>query len=164
MFGTFAGLPLHPLVLHLVVVLGPLTALAAAAYAIRPVWRVWLRGPLVALTLLTTVAAFVSKESGEALARRLGVDVEGDADVTRPAVKAILDHAEAGDRAFISCLLFTIVVLAMVFWAIPASGPDNVGPGVQAACRILTLFLSLAVVIAIFSAGHSGAVSVWNAG
>ena len=41
------GLPLHPLVVHAVVVLSPLAALGGLLYAAVPRWRWWLRWPLV---------------------------------------------------------------------------------------------------------------------
>ena len=39
MFDTINGMPLHPLVVHGVVVLLPLAALGTIAIAVRPVWR-----------------------------------------------------------------------------------------------------------------------------
>ncbi|MCW2828706.1 MAG: hypothetical protein JWQ67_2322, partial [Marmoricola sp.] len=39
MFDTFNGIPLHPLVVHAVVVLLPLAILGTIAIAVRPGWR-----------------------------------------------------------------------------------------------------------------------------
>ncbi|MEZ5096403.1 MAG: DUF2231 domain-containing protein [Nocardioides sp.] len=38
MFDTIGGLPIHPLVVHAAVVLGPLAALLLLGYAFRPGW------------------------------------------------------------------------------------------------------------------------------
>jgi uncharacterized membrane protein len=61
------GVPLHPLVVHAVVVLGPLAALVGLAYAAVPRWRWLLRWPLLALSVITAAAAFVATQSGDAL-------------------------------------------------------------------------------------------------
>ncbi len=45
-FDYIFGLPMHPLIIHAVVVLVPLSALVAIAFAVRPTWRHVLRWPL----------------------------------------------------------------------------------------------------------------------
>jgi hypothetical protein len=52
-FGQINGLPVHPLVVHLVVVLLPLAAIGTIAIAVRPVWR----RPYGALVVLFAAAA-----------------------------------------------------------------------------------------------------------
>ena len=59
------GVPLHPLVVHAVVVLGPLAALAGLAYAFVPKWRWLLRWPLVVLAVVTAVASLVAVQAGD---------------------------------------------------------------------------------------------------
>ena len=57
------GLPLHPLVVHAAVVLGPLGALTALAYAVVGRLRDRLRGPMVVMAVVATgtiVAAYLS--------------------------------------------------------------------------------------------------------
>jgi hypothetical protein len=63
----FNGLPLHALIVHVVVVFGPLSALAGFAYAV-PGWRDRLRWPLVAAAVIAGVAAWIAYLSGEHLA------------------------------------------------------------------------------------------------
>lgn len=72
LFDLINGLPMHPLVVHAAVVLLPVTALLAIVVALVPRWsRSW--GLLVPiLAFVSTGAAFLAKESGEALARRVG--------------------------------------------------------------------------------------------
>ncbi|MEV4388804.1 DUF2231 domain-containing protein, partial [Micromonospora sp. NPDC049580] len=53
---TVNGLPLHPLVVHAVVVLLPLAALGVAALAVRPSWRGRYGGLVVLITALATAA------------------------------------------------------------------------------------------------------------
>jgi len=71
-FDTILGLPVHPLVVHAVVVLIPLTALGAIAIALVPRWSRRF-GVLVVLGALGgTGAAFVAERSGKQLASRVG--------------------------------------------------------------------------------------------
>ena len=70
LFDTVTGLPVHPLVVHAVVVLGPLAALLAVTYVVVPRWRVGLRWPLVLLSVVAAASAFVAEQSGEALEER----------------------------------------------------------------------------------------------
>ena len=89
-FITVGGLPLHPLVVHLVVVVVPLTFAGAVLMAVWP--RFSRRfGPLIAIgAALGLVAGFIAKEAGEQLAPRVGVSP---------------DHLAWGQRA--PCLLYT---------------------------------------------------------
>ncbi|WP_418606701.1 DUF2231 domain-containing protein [Georgenia sp. SUBG003] len=72
MFDLIDGLPLHPLVVHAVVVLLPAAALGTIAIAVVPAWR-RRYGLLVGLvTLAATAMVPVATRSGEALVRRVG--------------------------------------------------------------------------------------------
>ena len=99
MFDLFDGLPVHPLVLHAVVVLAPLLAILALLYAFVPRVRLGLRWPLAVLSVLVIAFGYVTKESGEVLEHRL--EAQGENDPT--ALTLVHDHAEAGDLAFIAC-------------------------------------------------------------
>ena len=73
LLDTVAGLPVHPLVVHLAIVLLPLSVLGVvASIYLPPVSKRYLS--LSALgTLLGTGATFLAKQSGEALAERVGL-------------------------------------------------------------------------------------------
>ena len=60
----FNGLPLHPLVVHAAVVLGPLAALAALAYVALPRYRDWLRWVALVSVLLATAAIWAAYLTG----------------------------------------------------------------------------------------------------
>lgn len=120
MFDTILGLPTHILVIHAVVVLGPIAALAAIAYAVRPGWRPALRWPLAGLAVATGLTGAVAGESGEQLEHRLrGAGLGAD------QMALVHDHAEAGDLAKVICLVFMAVVLVAVLWSLKpgAGGP-----------------------------------------
>ena len=75
-FDTIGGLPLHPLTVHAASVLIPLSAIALVLLVFVPKWRkAYL--PLTVGALGVSVAlAFAAKESGEALAARVGNPAE----------------------------------------------------------------------------------------
>ena len=68
---TFNGLPLHPLIVHLVVVATPLAAVGAVLYGVRPRWRWALRWPLAATALIAALSAQIAVMSGHDLKDRL---------------------------------------------------------------------------------------------
>ncbi|WP_322936692.1 DUF2231 domain-containing protein [Nocardioides bizhenqiangii] len=61
------GLPLHALVVHGAVVLTPLAALAAIAYAVPGRWRDWLRWPVAVAALVAVGAVWTAYLTGEDL-------------------------------------------------------------------------------------------------
>ena len=60
-------MPLHPLVVHAVVVLGPLAAVTGLVYAAVPKWRWLLRWPLVVLAVVVAITALTAVAAGEDL-------------------------------------------------------------------------------------------------
>lgn len=165
MFDTIAGLPLHPLIIHVVVVIGPLTALLAIAYAVRPIWRRPLRWPLVAGAVVTAISALVATESGEALLVR--VATKGTAITT-----AFTEHQAAGEMARNSAAaLLLLVLMATLSVLIPApparsgEGRTQTPPVMQGAQRVYSILLVIVGLFALYSfikAGHSGASVAWS--
>ncbi|GAA1646545.1 DUF2231 domain-containing protein [Georgenia ruanii] len=170
MFDLINGLPMHPLVVHAVVVLVPLTVLGTLAVVLVPRWRRY--APAVAV--VGTVAAFflpLATQSGEAFERRVG----------SPGV-----HARLGEQ-----LLYIGLVLAVILWVLvlverrhgrvallpgdrvtarPGT-PVGAGPGAQArrsGSALTTVVAALAVVVALvagvqcFRVGESGARAAWG--
>lgn len=145
MFDTIGGLPVHALVVHAVVVLGPLAGILLVAYAVKPSWRDGLRWPTLVLAAVAAVSAAVATSSGESLQHRVG----------DPG----FEHAEKGDLAAASIYLLLGVAVLVVFFLNRARSQPN---------RLATAGVALAVLatgfswFAVFNAGHSGASSVWE--
>ena len=72
MFDLINGLPVHPLVVHAVVVLLPLATLGTIALVVRPAWRRPYGPLLVAIAAVATVLIPVATSSGEALEKHVG--------------------------------------------------------------------------------------------
>lgn len=153
------GLPLHPLVVHAVVVFVPLAAATGLAYAAVPRWRWLLRWPLVVLTLLAMGGVYVATLTGQGLLN------------DRPELaqlSTVAHHQQAGLRLRWVMIGYTVVVLGAV-WALGgpsalASGRGaRVGKGrLELPAAILLALGGVAVLVAVFLAGDSGARSVWG--
>jgi hypothetical protein len=151
------GLPLHPLVVHAVVVLGPLTALCGLAYAAVPRWRWLLRWPLVAAAVGLAVAAYVAVLSGHAM------------EDANPALHHLVEqHHEYGERlrnwsiAFVACA-------ALAAWTVGGPSPLVSGRGARLSRGVvgwvalgLLVVGSIGLLVLVFLTGESGARAVWG--
>ena len=152
MFDTFAGLPVHPLVVHAVVVLGPLVALGLVGYAVAPSWRLGLRWPVLAAVVAAAGAGQVAARSGEQLRARLFGAAE-------PVRTRIEEHVDAGELAALSLLVLlgaTVLVLLL------APARVTVASGRTVAAVVLAVGAAGFAGYAVVDAGHSGSVAVWK--
>jgi hypothetical protein len=155
---TFAGLPLHPLVVHAAVVLIPLTALLAIGFAVLPRWRWLLRWPTAAASLVSVGLAFLATTSGEAL------------EETKPELRQLVRvHSDRGDLlANLTIVLALVVVVAAYLLPGPsglASGKGVVASRVVIADKVLPVLVVLAAVVVLVQVvltGDSGARAVWG--
>ena len=148
LFGFIAGLPMHPLVVHAAVVLLPLSAVALIVLVFAPRLRKSFGWVTIAGLAVGTGAAFVAKESGEALAARVGL----------PA-----DHARWGDilvPVSIGLLLVAIVWLLLA----KRAAHTSIRSLAITASGILAAILAVAATAITVLVGHSGAEAVWAGG
>ena len=163
MFHTLGGLPAHPLLVHIPVVLIPLAALGALAIAVRPRWMRsfgWLLAGVAGVGLL---GAIFAAQSGEAYKETL--------EATGQTITSTLeDHAEMGDAAQgFAAVFFALVVVWVLFaWWRRRSGEEKVIAVVKRP-KVIAIILSVLVVVSGIAAtasvtvtGHSGAKSVWE--
>ena len=99
---SVGGVPIHPLVVHAVVVLIPLTAFGVAVLSVVPKWRPRY-GVLVAITgVVAAVLAPIAKLSGENLK-----DTLGETDLVNR-------HADLGTNVLYGAV--PLAVMAVVLW------------------------------------------------
>jgi uncharacterized membrane protein len=148
LFGSIGDLPLHPLVVHFAVVLLPLSALALVALVLVPRWRGPCGWPVMAGLLVGTGAAFVAKESGEALAERIGTPEP---------------HADLGDLLPLVAALL-LLVGAVWFWLQrrSASAPSSGRSWPTLLTGVVAVLLAGVTVVLTILVGHSGAQAVWE--
>jgi uncharacterized membrane protein len=154
-FDLVNGVPVHPLVVHAVVVLLPLAILGTVLIAVRPSWRATYGSLVVVCAALATVLVPVATSSGEALEKRVG-------DPGR--------HAQLGDQLLWFALPLLVLVLALVVWdrvrrrrattgALEARrGRDRVGT----LLAVLAVVAALAAGVQVYRVGDSGAQAVWG--
>lgn len=102
------GLPLHALVVHAAVVLGPFAALAGLLYAAVPRWRDWLRWPLVGLAAVALVSIWVAYLSGE--------QVEEANTYGGPLGPLLEEHEERAEVLRLSMTAFAAASFAAAWW------------------------------------------------
>ncbi len=143
MFDTITNLPWHPLVVHAVIVLLPLSCLGAVLVAIKADWN-RLHGFLVlAASFVAAGSSVVAKESGEKLASRTGVPI---------------DHSQWGKWVVMSAGLLFLSVAAL-WWL---DRRNDVRTGAMKALAVVQVVLAAAAFTVVVLAGHSGAAAVWG--
>jgi cytochrome b involved in lipid metabolism len=141
-FDTIGGLPLHPLTVHAASVLIPLSAIALVLLVFVPKWRKAYLPLTVGALAVSVGLAFAAKQSGEALAARVGT----------PA-----DHQELGDLLFPASIGLFALGLAFYFF----TKTKNPKWTLQLAGGLSTAAVAGVVVLSVL-VGHSGAEATWG--
>ena len=160
MFDNLGNLPLHPLVVHAVVIGVPLAALLAFLFAF-PKTREWARWPLAITVVGATGVTFVARQSGLALEAAL------DIKPGNPVGDLILRHSLLANQLFYIMIGFTVIGLLNVFLVSKRTADGVDGAAKQSAVlRIglpILLVAAAAVALAwIVRVGDLGARAVWN--
>ena len=149
---TLFGLPAHPLLVHVPVVVMPLTALGLVVMALSPSWRARIGWLVVVGTFLDGIAVQLAMSSGEALQDHVG---------ERALVQ---HHAELADLLRPLALLLFLVALGLMLLdrrrARPGAPalPSWVGPVVA----VVAVLAAIGSVVQMTRVGHSGADAVWH--
>ncbi len=155
------GLPLHPLIVHVVVVFAPLAAIGGVLYALVPKWRWWLRWPFVACAVIAAVAGVVAAQSGYSLEHGRGLQ----------QLASVRTHQHRGS-IMRWLLLAYLVPTALAAWYLGGDSKVTSGwgaregrsGGVAIALQVLLLVSSIVILIWVFLTGDSGAHAVWFQG
>lgn len=134
-------MPVHAAVAHLAVIIAPLTAFVALAYALRPASRRGMRWPLVVGSVASVATALWAGAAGDSLYEALkhGAAAQG---VTLPTT--VLAHAHGSDLLTVAVVALLVVVLALVWWLLRPGRPSSVGSLVAAAVLAVTAGVTLA--------------------
>src|SRR5262245_56517642 len=99
------GLPAHPLIVHLPVVLIPLAALGAVVIAVSPNWRQRIGWLVVIAAGISTVFVPLATGSGEAL---------GDMVEDSGSRRLIHEHSELGEQLLPVMVIFFAILLGFM--------------------------------------------------
>lgn len=142
LFDVVAGLPVHPLVIHSVVVLVPLAALGLIVAVLNTAFRKRFAGALIVLLGITVPLAFVARASGEALADRIGITER---------------HEELGENVPLWVAAFFVV--AVVWWLVARRSESVLLRRILGGVLVVT---AVQVLVVTFLVGHSGAEATWG--
>lgn len=156
MFDTVAGLPVHALVLHVVVLAVPLATLLGLLFA-YPRTRNWARWPLAIVAVGTLGATFVAQQSGQELERALGIRPGN------PVGDLIEKHERLANQLLILVAIFAVLAVASALLVsrldvAPRRPPVALEIGLPALLVIAGLVMSFWV----YRVGDLGARAVWN--
>jgi hypothetical protein len=160
---TIDGLPVHPLVVHAVVVLLPLSAVGVILIAGRPAWRRRYDIPVALLSVFAVAAVPIAQQTGEQLRDRLAA-------AQNPL---IAQHAALGQTLLPIAIVFGVLALVLVLVGRLAdrqrrSGGDGAGTARGPWQVLIAIVAVLAVASAVVSTvqvvriGHSGSEAVWD--
>lgn len=145
LLDTFNGLPVHPVVVHAVVVLLPLVAVLAVLMVINSRFSRRFGPIVVALGLIAAGAALVAKESGEQLLRH---------------IESSPTHVQLGSRTPLYAGLYFLLLLG--FWLLDRGIPGNRRrPAFVIILGLLLAIASVMICVQVYLVGHSGAEVVW---
>jgi hypothetical protein len=154
------GIPLHPLVVHAVVVLLPLAALGAVVIAIRRSWRRTLGVPVLLVALAGVAAVPMATTTGTQLWTALGGH--------NPLIDV---HAQRASWLLPVALLFLVLLAAAVLTE-RATARAEAGAHARTATAtrartatglaVLAALAGLAVTAVVVWVGHAGTVVVWQ--
>jgi hypothetical protein len=146
LFGSVAGLPLHPLVIHASIVLIPLVAIGALVMSYLPSFSRRYGKLILFIALFAQVSLFLAKVTGEAFEEILDKDMG--------------NHAELGEIA--PFITLPMVALIYLRWRLDRSGATVGSVWVRRLTSLALIVASLASIAVIVLVGHSGAQSVWG--
>jgi len=149
------GVPVHPLVVHAVVVLAPLAGLTGLVYAAVPKWRWLLRWPLVVLAVAAAGASFLATQSGEWLLE------------SRPELAPIVEEHEEHGELMRNVALGYAVLSVVAAWALGGGSALASGKGARETrfgipVAVLLAAGAVALLVTVYLAGDSGAKAVWG--
>jgi hypothetical protein len=159
-FDKIGNLPLHPLVVHAVVVGIPLAVLLAFLFAL-PRTRSWARWPLAIVVVGATGATFVARQSGLAFQAALGIKPGN------PAGNLILKHSLLANQLFYIMIVFAVIGLLNVFLVSRStsgegSNEDSQSAIIRVGLPILLVIVAFIAFIWVVRVGDLGAHAVWN--
>jgi hypothetical protein len=154
----FAGLPLHPLVIHLAVVFVPLAVALVVAFAVLPRWR-WLTRWPAAITMVVAMGSVVmAKLSGDSLLH------------SRPDLAPLVRTHQSRGNVLLWLMVTFFVLTIVATWTL--GGPSGLVSGRGARdSRVAVLDTVLPVVLVVGAVvvlvwvvltGDAGARAVWG--
>jgi len=144
LFDLVLGLPVHPLIIHVVVVFLPLFSLALIAlFIFKPLREKY--GLIVQIGLgIAFVSSFIAEQSGEALSLRVGTPIK---------------HADLGEK--LVPLAFALFVSSLIWFYLQRNSKKFNDLFINI-FGIISVVLAIASIVMTYLVGHSGAEASWK--
>lgn len=149
----FASLPLHPLVVHVPIVLLPAAAIGTIILAVKPSLVTRWGLALAIVAGVGFIGALASTETGESLEhtrRESGERISS----------ALHDHAELGEQA--RTLAFGLFLIIAAMWFLDRFEFSWKRSWMTPTLRIAGVLVAVATAFITYRTGHTGASSVWD--
>lgn len=143
------GLPAHPLIIHLPVILVPLVGLAALALVARPAWMERWGVVTGVFAVAATAATILAVGAGQAFRDDRGGGGGGS---------RLQEHAEAGETLRILVVLFTFALLGTLL----ARRRQLLPASLFVVARVVVAALAIASIFFVIRTGHLGAQLTWD--
>ncbi|WP_330249883.1 hypothetical protein OG874_26750 [Nocardia sp. NBC_00565] len=145
------GLPAHVLLVHIIVVFVPLTAVLLIMAALWPAARrrlIWLITALAAITVALTP---ITTDAGEWLEHKLG------------GSPAIDKHADLGNTMIYFVVGLLLVTAMLIVVHLRAERGKPLGRAITALVAALAILAGGAALVQVYRVGDSGSHAVWGA-
>ena len=156
---TVGGIPAHPLLVHIPVMMIPLALALTLLALVKRVRTVALWGA-TGSAVIGLLGCFLATSSGEALQHAVNRS------------ELLHEHIEAGDQVAMFTAPFVVILIVVLLIQLARTGTFNIATRVPALKKVtagaLTALLGLSVALGAlaawktYDAGHSGAKSAWN--
>jgi uncharacterized membrane protein len=152
------GLPAHPLVLHVPVVLVPVAGIAALALVARPAWMDRYGLALGVLAVASTAATILTVGAGKAFRadREQGGGFGG---AGGEESHRLAEHAQSGQNLQIVVIAFTVALLVALL-----ARRHRPSGAATAILRVVVAMLAVLAVFFVIRTGHLGAQLTWERG
>lgn len=149
--SVLASIPIHPLLVHVPVVMLPLAALGAIALVVRPRWVQHYGWLVVAGAVVAFGGSFLAAGSGDDL-------MEQYQNSGQHISKTLSTHADLGGAVQWVALLFLALVASWVWLRKRQFGK----PVVRTVLSVLVVLSAVAATAMVVEAGHNGATAKWE--
>jgi uncharacterized membrane protein len=147
MFDTINGLPIHPLIVHAIVVLLPLSILGVLALVVRPAWRARYGILVAACAAVATLLIPVATASGDQFEKHVG----------DPG-----NHAKLGDQLLWFAIPLLVVAVALVLVERGITDRLVRPPVAGVVVSAVAVVAAVAAGVQVYRVGESGARAAWG--
>ncbi|WP_069163743.1 DUF2231 domain-containing protein [Nocardia altamirensis] len=148
--STLNGLPVHILLVHLIVVLVPLTAISVTLSALWPSVRQRLVWPTVFFAVVVVILTPITTEAGEWLEQFIGENPH------------LQNHIQLGETFLYFAVPLLIAAVLVAIMHVRLARGHTVSRLIIGAVAVVAIAASVAASVQVYRIGESGSRAVWG--